>query len=192
MNKRSNKDEGSLRINRDIKAPRVRLVSEEGSQLGVFLTSEAIKKAEEMGLDLVEIAPNASPPVCKVIDYGKYRYQQTKKDRVQRKTQHHQKVKEVKFKPHIDTHDLEVKVKRARDFLEKGSKVKFTCMFRGREIVFVDNGKKLMDSIAEQLADIATPEAPAKMLGRILCMMVAPGAKERKYKEKSGAESQDT
>ncbi|MCH9621064.1 MAG: Translation initiation factor IF-3 [Chlamydiia bacterium] len=150
--------------------------------MGIYLTSEAVKKAEEMGLDLVEISPKADPPVCKIIDYGKFCYQQTKRDKDQKKGSTQGKVKEVKFKPNIDTHDLNVKIKRAKDFLEKGHKVKFTCMFRGREIVFVDNGKKIMDKIIEELQDVATPDSGSKMMGRMLTMLVNPGVKEKKMK----------
>ena len=117
-----------MKVNRDIKALRVRVISEEGKQMGIYLTSEAVRKAEELSLDLVEISPKADPPVCKIIDYGKFCYQQTKREKDQKKGSVQGKVKEVKFKPNIDTHDLQVKVKRAREFLEKGHKVKFTCI----------------------------------------------------------------
>jgi translation initiation factor IF-3 len=150
--------------------------------MGIYLTSEAVKKAEEMGLDLVEISPKADPPVCKIIDYGKFCYQQTKRDKDQKKGSTQGKVKEVKFKPNIDTHDLDVKINRAKGFLEKGHKVKFTCMFRGREIVFVENGKRVMDKIIEALQDVATPDAGSKMMGRMLTMLVNPGAKEKRIK----------
>lgn len=178
-----------MRVNREIKARRVRLIGEDGSQLGLYTLEEALKKASEMGLDLVEIAPKADPPVCKAIDYGKYRYQQTKKEKGMKKTSHQQKIKEVKFKPNIDKHDFEIKVRRARDFLEKGYKVKFTCMFRGREIVFVDNGKTLMRSVVEELGDIASPDAEPRMMGRMLSLMMSPGGKEKKQKENKGAQS---
>ena len=152
--------------------------------MGIYLTSEAIKKAEEMGLDLVEISPNADPPVCKIIDYGKFCYQQTKREKDQKKGSVHGKVKEVKFKPNIDTHDLNVKIKRAKEFLEKGFKVKFTCMFRGREIVFVENGRKIMDEVSQALQEIATSDGDSKMMGKMLTMLMTPGAKEKKIKIK--------
>lgn len=158
------------------------MISEDGKQMGIFLTSEAVKKAEEMGLDLVEISPKADPPVCKIIDYGKFCYQQTKREKDQKRGSTQGKVKEVKFKPNIDSHDLEVKIKKAKGFLEKGHKVKFTCMFRGREIVFVENGKKVMDKIVEALQDVATPDTGSKMMGRMLTMLVNPGVKEKKIK----------
>ena len=162
----------------------MRVISEEGKQMGIYLTSEAVKKAEEMGLDLVEISPNADPPVCKIIDYGKFCYQQTKREKDQKKGSVQGKVKEVKFKPNIDTHDLNVKIKRAKEFLEKGFKVKFTCMFRGREIVFVENGKKIMDEVSAALQEIATSDGDSKMMGKMLTMLMSPGAKEKKVKIK--------
>jgi len=160
----------------------VRLVTEDGGQLGIFSIQDALSKAHEMGLDLVEIAPQASPPVCKIIDYGKFRYQITKREKESKKATHQTKIKEVKFKPNIDKHDLEVKIKRAREFIEKGFKVKFTCMFRGREIVFVENGRVIFNTVQEAIKDIAVAESPAKMFGKTLSMLVAPLSKERKQK----------
>jgi len=171
-----------LKINRDIRASKVRLVTEDGGQLGIFSIQDALSKAHEMGLDLVEIAPQASPPVCKIIDYGKFRYQITKREKESKKATHQTKIKEVKFKPNIDKHDLEVKIKRAREFIEKGFKVKFTCMFRGREIVFVENGRVIFNTVQEAIKDIAVAESPAKMFGKTLSMLVAPLSKERKQK----------
>ena len=165
----------------------MRVISEDGKQLGIYLTSEAIKKAEEQGLDLVEISPKADPPVCKIIDYGKFCYQQTKRDKDQKKGSVQGKVKEVKFKPNIDTHDLQVKVKRAKEFLEKGFKVKFTCMFRGREIVFVENGRKVMNTIIEELQEVATPDSSSKMMGRMLTMLMIPGVKDKKKQKQKEA-----
>ena len=132
-----------MRVNREIRALRVRLITEDGEQLGVFTLQDALMRAQTMGLDLVEIAPTAVPPVCKIIDYGKLKYQQTKREKMNRKAAHQTKIKEIKLKPNIDTHDLDVKIRHAREFIEKGCKVKFTCMFRGREIVFADNGRQI-------------------------------------------------
>ncbi len=160
------------------------MISEDGKQMGIYLTSEAVKKAEEMGLDLIEISPNADPPVCKIIDYGKFCYQQTKREKDQKKGSVQGKVKEVKFKPNIDTNDLHVKIKRAKEFLSKGFKVKFTCMFRGREIVFVENGKKIMDEVSLALQEIATSDGDSKMMGKMLTMLMSPGTKEKKVKIK--------
>lgn len=166
-----------LRVNRDVRALKVRVITEKGEQLGVMSSREALEKAMEMGLDLVEIAPNANPPVCKIIDYGKFRYQQTKKEKESKKAQHLVKIKEIKVKPNIDKHDLGTKITHAREFIEKGFKVRFTCTFRGREIMFADIGKEVIASICTALADVATPESPPKLLGKNLSLILAPGAK---------------
>ncbi len=173
-----------MKVNREIRALRVRLITEDGEQLGVFTLQDALAKAQEKGLDLVEIAPTATPPVCKIIDYGKLRYQQTKREKLNRKASHQTKIKEIKLKPNIDKHDLDTKTKHAREFIEKGCKVKFTCMFRGREIVFADNGKQVLNSIIEALEDVAQPESPPKMFGKSLMMLLVPSTKEKKIKEK--------
>ncbi len=136
-------------------------------------------RAEQDGLDLVEIAPSAEPPVCKIIDFGKYRYQLTKKEKEQKKTQHQVKVKEIKIKPNTDDHDLMVKVKHSREFIAKGNKVRITCVFRGREMLHPEFGKRMIDRMCEDLADVATLEAPAKMLGRSMSIVLAPGAKKK-------------
>jgi translation initiation factor IF-3 len=162
----------------------VRVITEDGEQLGVFTLQDALAKAQEKGLDLVEIAPTATPPVCKIIDYGKLRYQQTKREKLNRKASHQTKIKEIKLKPNIDKHDLDTKIKHAREFIEKGCKVKFTCMFRGREIVFADNGKQVLTTIIEALEEVAQPESPPKMFGKSLMMLLVPSTKEKKIKEK--------
>ncbi|MES2122980.1 MAG: translation initiation factor IF-3 [Chlamydiota bacterium] len=169
----------NLKINREIRAPQVRVIDKDGGQVGVLPLAEAIQRAEQVGLDLVEIAPTAVPPVCKIVDYGKYRYQLTKKEKEQKKTQHHVKVKEIKIKPNTDDHDLVVKMKHAREFVVKGNKVRITCTFRGREMLHTDIGFKVVRRMCEELADIATPEAPAKMMGRNLSVVLAPGAKKK-------------
>jgi translation initiation factor IF-3 len=169
----------NLKINREIRAQKLRVISEDGDQLGVLTLAEALARAEQVGLDLVEIAPTAEPPVCKIIDYGKYRYQLTKKEREQKKSQHQVKVKEIKVKPNTDDHDLMVKLKHARDFVAKGNKVRLTCMFRGREMMHPEFGKRAIQKMCEGLADIATPESPAKMLGRSLSVILAPGTKKK-------------
>jgi translation initiation factor IF-3 len=157
----------------------VRVIDSEGGQLGLLTLPEALMKAEQAGLDLVEIAPNAEPPVCKIIDYGKYRYQLTKKEKEQKKAQHQVKVKEIKIKPNTDEHDLHTKLKHARDFIAKGNKVRLSCMFRGREMLHPEYGEKVVMKMCEELSDIATPESPARMLGRTLSVVLAPGAKKK-------------
>ncbi len=140
---------------------------------------EALVRAEQAGLDLVEIAPNAEPPVCKIIDYGKYRYQLTKKEKEQKKSQHQVKVKEIKIKPNTDEHDLNVKMKHAREFIGKGHKVRITCVFRGREMLHSEYGRKAVQKFCDDLADVATSESPPKMLGRNLSVVLAPGGKKK-------------
>lgn len=169
-----------MRINREIRAARVRVIDKNGDQLGVMLIGEALAKAELAKLDLIEIAPSAEPPVCKIIDYGKFRYQQTKKEKENKKSQHQVKVKETKIKPNIDDHDLQVKIRQAREFITKGNKVRITCVFRGREMAHPEIGRGVVQKICEDLADIAAPESPMKMLGKSLSVVLAPGAKGRK------------
>lgn len=169
----------NLRINREIRAPKVRVIDRDGGQVGVVTLAEALAKAEAVGLDLVEIAPSADPPVCKIIDFGKYRYQLTKKEKEQKKSQHQVKVKEVKIKPNTDEHDLTTKTKHAREFIIKGNKVRLTCVFRGREMLHPEFGQRVVQRICEDLSDIASPESPARMLGRSLSVVLAPGAKKK-------------
>ncbi len=171
--------EAEHRINRAVRAPKVRVIDSEGNQLGVMTSFDAIKLAEQAKLDLVEISPNAHPPVCKIIDYGKFRYSQAKRDKEQKKLQHHTKVKEVKLKPNIDEHDLQVKVRRARDFLNKGDKVRLTCQFRGREMAHQDIGMRLLERFCEEVSDLGQREAPLKQMGRMLSTVIAPLPKKK-------------
>ncbi len=168
-----------MRINREIRAPKVRVIDKDGGQLGVLPLLEALMRAEEAGLDLVEISASADPPVCKIIDFGKYRYQQTKKERESKKSQHQVKVKEIKIKPNTDDHDLQTKLKHAREFIIKGNKVRITCMFRGREMMHTEFGERAVQKFLDDLSDIAAPESPAKMMGRNLSVVLAPGAKKK-------------
>jgi translation initiation factor IF-3 len=169
-----------LRINRQIRTPKVRLISPDGEQVGVVAIQEALEQAAEYGLDLVEIAPNAVPPVCKIIDYGKFRYDQTKKEKESKKSQHQIKVKEIKIKPNIDPHDLQTKIRHARDFVTKGNKVKVTCMFRGREMAHPEIGQKVVKQFCDEIEDIAAPESPMKMFGRFLTVVLAPATPKKK------------
>ncbi|GAB4362800.1 MAG: translation initiation factor IF-3 [Calditrichia bacterium] len=136
--------------------------------------SEALKKAAEYRLDLVEVSPNANPPVCRIMDYGKYRYEQSKKEKESRKKQHTITIKEIRLRPKTDEHDLETKMRHARKFLEQKNKVKVTIIFRGREMAYQDFGENLMERVAEILSDIARPEGPMKMEGRRMVRMFAP------------------
>ena len=160
-------------------------MDEEGGQLGVLFLSEALDRAQQMGLDLVEIAPNAEPPVCKIIDYGKYRYQVTKKEKEGKKSQHQVKVKEIKCKPTTDEHDIQIKAAHAREFILKGNKVRITCMFRGRELAHPEVGKKLVTHFCALLADVASLEAEAKLLGKTLSTVLAPIGKKKTEEKKS-------
>lgn len=168
-----------MKINKQIRAPKVRVIDSEGNQLGILGILEAIQMAESAGLDLVEIAPTAAPPVCKIIDYGKFRYQQTKKEKESKKAQHQSKLKEIKIKPNIDDHDFQVKLKKARGFIEDGDKVKVTCVFRGREILHSEIGQSVVSRFCEGLQDIASAESPAKMFGKSLSLVLAPTGKKK-------------
>jgi len=174
-----------LRINRQIRANKVRVISQDGQQVGVMFINEALKLAEEADLDLVEIAPNATPPVCKIIDYGKFRYQQIKKEKENKKAQHQIKIKEIKFKPNIDNHDFLTKEKHAKEFIEKGYKVRVTCTFRGREMLHIDLGEKVVKRLIDDLQDIAVVEAPIKLMGKNMSTVLAPLGKSVKESKKS-------
>jgi translation initiation factor IF-3 len=177
-----------LKVNREIRASKVRVIGQNGEQVGIVPLYEAIAMAEEAGLDLVEIVPTSAPPVCKIINYGKYRYDQTKREKESKKSQHQIKVKEIKIKPNIDIHDLETKTRHARDFFAKGNKVKLTCTFRGREMMHPEYGEKLIQKMCEDLEDVATTESSPKMLGRAMSVILAPGGtKKKKESSKPGS-----
>jgi translation initiation factor IF-3 len=169
-----------LKVNREIRAPKVRLIGHDGEQVGVVSISEAMAMADQNGLDLVEIVPGSVPPVCKIMNYGKFRYDQTKREKESKKSQHQVKVKEVKVKPNIDDHDLETKMRHARGFIEEGNKVKVTCMFRGREMAHPERGEAVVKRVCDALEDISATEAPAKLFGRSLTVVLAPCAKKKK------------
>ncbi|NLZ54674.1 MAG: translation initiation factor IF-3 [Thermoanaerobacteraceae bacterium] len=163
-----------LRINEEIKAKEVRLVDEDGEQLGIVPPKEALRIAMEKGLDLVEVAPNAKPPVCRIMDYGKYKYEQSKKEREARKNQRIINIKEVKLRPNIEDNDFMTKARNAIKFLENGDKVKVTIMFRGREITHSELGKELCLRLADLVKDIAKIEKEPKVEGRNMTMVLAP------------------
>lgn len=169
-----------MRVNKEIRAPRLRVISSTGEQLGVLTFHEALTKAEEQGLDLIEIVPTATPPVAKIMDYGKFRYDQTKREKESKKSQHQIKLKEIKLSANIDEHDIQVKLRHAREFLEKGNKVKITLTFRGREMMYVQLGEKVIRSFVQQLEDVSTAEMDQKMMGRTIQVVLAPGAKKKK------------
>lgn len=152
----------------------MRLIDEDGQQLGIMPTVQALGLARERGLDLVEVAPNAMPPVCRIMDYGKARYEQSRKERESRKHSKAITVKELRMEPRIDEHDLVTKGKRAQTFLEEGDKVKLTVTFRGRSILHPEIGRALLDRLIEQLGPYGAVEAPPRMEGRNMSMMMAP------------------
>jgi translation initiation factor IF-3 len=159
-------------INEQIRDKEVRLIGENGEQLGVMSAKDAYKMAQDAELDLVKIAPNAKPPVCKIIDYGKYRYELARKEKDAKKKQKVIEVKEVRLTPNIDTNDLNTKVGAARKFLEKGNKVKVTLRFRGREMAHMQQSRYILDNFAEELKDIASIDKPSKVEGRSLVMFL--------------------
>ena len=162
------------RSNREIRIPKVQLINEEGVNLGVIATDQALRMAEEAGLDLVEISPNAEPPVCKILDLGKLKYANQKKAAEARKKQKIVEVKEIKMRPNIDTHDYEVKMKAMNRFFEEGDKVKVTLKFRGREMAHQELGMKLLLQVKEDTLTIAKVEAEPKLEGRQMMMVLAP------------------
>ena len=163
-----------LMINEQIRDREVRLIGEDGEQLGIMSSREAMKLAAEANLDLVKIAPTAKPPVCKIIDYGKYKYEQTRKEKEAKKKQKVIEVKEVRLSPNIDTNDLNTKMGAARKFLEKGDKVKVTLRFRGREMAHMSKSRYILEDFAKELADIAVIDKPSKVEGRSMVMFLTP------------------
>ena len=167
--------ENDLRINHRIRVPEVRLIGHDGEQLGVVATPQALSIARETGLDLVEVAPQAVPPVCKILDYGKFKYEQKKKAHEAKKKQIVVKTKEVKMRPHTEDHDLDFKIRHVKRFLEEGDKAKICIQFKGREMAFTDQGRTLMKRIMEMLKDQCKIEQSPIMEGKTMIMIVAPG-----------------
>jgi translation initiation factor IF-3 len=162
----------------------VRLIDEEGQQVGIIPTREALMIARERGLDLVEVGPNSSPPVCRLMDYGRYRYEQSRKERDQRKNQHVTRVKEVRVEPKIGEHDLETKGRQAERFLKSGDKVKLSVLFRGRSITHPELGRDLLQRLSEQLSEVGVIEQGARMEGRTMTMYMAPARAKTESTEK--------
>lgn len=162
-----------LFINEQIRDKEVRVIGEDGEQLGIMSAKEAMKLAEEAGVDLVKIAPTAKPPVCKIVDYGKFKYEQTRKEKEAKKKQKTVEIKEIRLSPNIDTNDLNTKINAARKFISKGDRVKITLRFRGREMAHMNNSKHILDDIAEALADIAVVDKAPKVEGRSMTMFLA-------------------
>ena len=162
-----------LMINEQIRDKEVRVIGEDGNQLGVMSAKEALALAEEAGVDLVKIAPTAVPPVCRIVDYGKFKYEQTRKEKEAKKKQHVVEIKEIRLSPNIDTNDLNTKVNAAKKFLSKGDRVKVTLRFRGREMAHMQSSKHILDDFAEALADVAVVDKEAKVEGRSMTMFLA-------------------
>lgn len=161
-----------LMINEQIRDREIRLIGENGDQLGIMSSREAMKIAREAGLDLVKIAPTAKPPVCKIVDYGKYRYELARKDKEAKKKQRVTDVKEIRMSPNIDANDLNTKANQARKFITKGDKVKVALRFRGREMAHINMTKQILDDFYEKLSDVAVIEKPAKLEGRSMIMFL--------------------
>jgi translation initiation factor IF-3 len=167
-------------VNQEIKSPEVRLLGPESEQIGIVSIKEALKKAEEANLDLVEIAPQAVPPVCKIIDYGKFAYEQQKREKLQKKNQQVSVLKEIRLHPNTDTHDFDFKARHAVNFIEEGDKVKVSVIFKGRELAYTQVGEALLVKFLEKLADVAKVEQEPKFEGRAIHAILAPQKGKKK------------
>ncbi len=181
-----------MRINEEIRAREIRLVGSDGQQLGILPLKEGLRIAMEQGYDLVEVAPSAKPPVCRIMDYGKYKYEQSKREREARKKQRVINIKELKLRPKIEEHDFEVKAKNARRFLQEGDKVKVTLMFRGREISHAELGHNLCMKFFKRLEDSAILEKEPKVEGRNMIMILAPKNQEQVKGDSDHAKNENT
>ncbi len=184
-----------LRTNSMIRVREVRLVDDEGTQMGIVPTTEALKLAEDRGLDLVEVAPQARPPVCKLLDYGKYKFELEKKNRESKKKQKVVKMKEIRMQPKIEEHDMNFKSKHIQEFLDEGNKVKVTVRFRGRELAHTDRGRMVLDRILGMLEDGVVVDRPPAMEGRFMSMILSPSkgsAKEGASREQSEAREENS
>ncbi|QUL99722.1 MAG: translation initiation factor IF-3 [Candidatus Fermentithermobacillus carboniphilus] len=166
------------RVNEEIRAREVRVILPDGEQLGILPIHEALRAARERGLDLVEVAPQAKPPVCKIMDYSKWKYDQAKKLKEAKKKQRTQDVKEIKMRPSIDEHDFNVKARACERFLTDGDKVKATIMFRGRELAHIEIGQKVLERLLERVKEICVVERPPRIEGRNMIMVLAPSARK--------------
>jgi translation initiation factor IF-3 len=179
-------------VNDRIREPQVRVIGSDGEQLGVMTAEDALARAEDAGLDLVEVAPGSAPPVCRIMDYGRYKYEQKKK--AGKGKGHAASLKEIKLRPRTDDHDMETKLRKMRRFLMDGDKVKVTVMYRGREMVHRQLGRKQLDRVTEMLGPVATVENPPRMEGRFLSMILVPNregiAEARKQEEQAAREAE--
>ena len=168
------KQQDTTNVNNQIRAEEVRIIGSDGEQIGVLPINEALERAGESGMDLVEVSPNAKPPVCKIMDYGKYKYQQTKQKQEAKKKQKGYQIKEIKVRPKTEAHDLETKVKNIERFIDKNNKVKITLVFRGREIILKEQGQKVLEKLVEMTEDFAQVEQSPKYEGRVVTMLLSP------------------
>ena len=159
------------------------MIGPEGEQIGIIPTDDALQRAQDLGLDLVEVSPTSRPPVCRILDYGKFKYELQKKEKLAKKKQHSFQLKEMRFRPKIDEHDFRFKTKHVRNFIESGSKVKIFVMFRGREMAHTEYGRKVLDRVIEELKDIANVEVAPKLDGRRMNMVIAPKPDLQKKKK---------
>lgn len=162
------------RVNEEIRVPKVRLIDSDGSQLGILSGRDALRHAQDKGLDLVEIAPQADPPVCKIVDYGKFVYEIQKKEKTQKKNQVVSILKEIRLHPNTDTHDFEFKVRHARNFIEEGNKVKVSVIFKGRELAYTAHGENLLKEFIAKMEDVAKPEFEMKFEGKAMNVILVP------------------
>ena len=178
-----------MRVNERIRASTIRVIGEEGAQLGVMSPQEALRIAREQGLDLVEVAPTANPPVCRIMDFNKFRYEQAKREREAKRKHHAAKLKEMKFKPHIEAHDYQVKLQKLKRFLTRGDKAKVTMVFRGRELGHLELGRRVLDRLTVDLESIGRIEHEPVLEGRFMTMVFAPDRAALKRANKSQAQA---
>ncbi|MFN0159508.1 MAG: translation initiation factor IF-3, partial [Bacteroidota bacterium] len=178
------------KINEEIRVPEIRVIDDRGGQLGIMTPRDAVALARERDADLVEIVPGATPPVCKIINFGKFKYEIAKKDKIQKKHQHVSLLKELRFHPNTDTHDFDFKARHAHRFLSDGHKVKASVVFKGREITYQDKGHELLARLLERLHDVSKVDQAAKMEGRSMIMILAPD-KKKKVDDKTEKETPD-
>ncbi|HPA45690.1 MAG TPA: translation initiation factor IF-3 [bacterium] len=183
MDFRRDRFRDSTRVNELIRDKEVRLIDKNGEHLGIVPIAKAMGLSVEAGLDLVEVGAKSVPPVCRIMDYGQYKYEQAKKQREAKKKQRLITLKEIKFRPRIDQHDYEYKIRHARDFLEHGDKVKFVVQFRGREIAHKELGQAVISRVVEDLSEVGQPEAESRQEGRLLTMVMAPLPSSRRKKK---------
>lgn len=185
-------DKDAPRLNEQIRVPEVRVIDQDGEMLGVMRPQEAITRARELGLDLIEISPNAAPPVCKIGDYGKFRYEMQKKKNEAKKNQKTVEIKELKLRPNIDPHDYDIKIRAAKKFLEEGNKVKFTLRFRGREMANIAMNTRILEKVRGDISDIARIESSSGLEGRQMNMMIAPLSKQDRERQQLLAQKPET